>query len=365
MEIERIETYPLLYRLQQPYGDANGYKQYRTCFLIRIVTRSGIDGWGECIDWLPALELGFRERLIPFLRGKNAIHRITLASIVKKWHQRAAAAISMALTEIVAKWANLSVCDLWGGRQHQYIPVYASFQSYTDCTDWQERSLQAVEQAASRGFAMVKVKIGGKSLVEDKAHIEKLISLLDSKVKIALDANQSYDLAAARSWSMHAGAETITWLEEPLPLSHPAEYKRLREASAIPLAGGENLAAPEKFVPFVMCGGLDILQPDPLHLDGIEAYRQSLALARQFGLRCSPHTFDGGLSRLYALMAQAVLPNWSKMEGEELEPVEWDAMENPFTRLFPLEVRQSQVTLPDGIGIGCEPDWELVKTYRW
>ncbi|MGE5704253.1 MAG: mandelate racemase/muconate lactonizing enzyme family protein, partial [Clostridia bacterium] len=64
-------------------------------------------------------------------------------------------------------------------------------------------------------------------------------------------------------------------------------------------------------------------------------------------------------------MAQAVLPGWSKMKGMELEPVEWDAMENPFTRLFPVIANQGKVTVPDGIGIGCEPDWELIKAYRW
>ncbi|MGI6187177.1 MAG: mandelate racemase/muconate lactonizing enzyme family protein, partial [Brevibacillus sp.] len=59
MQIERVETYPLLYRLTQPYGDANGYKKYRACYLIRIVTTSGADGWGEAVDWLPTLDKEF------------------------------------------------------------------------------------------------------------------------------------------------------------------------------------------------------------------------------------------------------------------------------------------------------------------
>lgn len=53
--IERVETYPLLYRLPQAYGDANGYKRYRSTFLVRIITRAGIDGWGKssigCRHW--------------------------------------------------------------------------------------------------------------------------------------------------------------------------------------------------------------------------------------------------------------------------------------------------------------------------
>ena len=116
VKIQRIETYPLFYRLKEPYGDANGYKKYRTCFLIRLVTETGVEGWGECVDWLPTLVKGFEERIKPYLLGKLATDRIQLVTTIRKWHKRLAAAVSMALTEIVAKFAKLHVTDLWGGR---------------------------------------------------------------------------------------------------------------------------------------------------------------------------------------------------------------------------------------------------------
>ncbi|MCY8721448.1 hypothetical protein, partial [Bacillus sp. S10C12M] len=33
MKIERVETFPLLHQLENAYGDANGFKRYRTCYL--------------------------------------------------------------------------------------------------------------------------------------------------------------------------------------------------------------------------------------------------------------------------------------------------------------------------------------------
>jgi D-galactarolactone cycloisomerase len=105
----------------------NGLKSYRTCYLIRITTASGLSGWGECADWLPALDAGFKKRIIPYLIGKEAGNRTELVTVIKKWHQRAAAAVSMALTDITAKKAGLSVCELWGGKLREQIPVYASF----------------------------------------------------------------------------------------------------------------------------------------------------------------------------------------------------------------------------------------------
>jgi len=366
MLIERVETYPLLYRLEQPYGDANGYKRYRSCFLLRMITNTGADGWGEVIDWLPTLDRGFRERIIPYLLGKPATERLQLVQVIKKWHQRAAAGVSMALTEILAKEAGLSITQLWGGALRRTIPVYASFQSYREQPDWQHHSLRLVEQAAVDGFTCVKIKIGGRSIKEDQQHVQKLQSMLGEQLRFALDANQSYDVAAVKAWEKWFRQwENLLWLEEPLPLDRVQDYALLRSRLPVPLAGGENMKSPAQFLPLVKNGALDLIQPDTMHVDGIDAFRDTLQLARHFGLRTSPHAYDGALSRLYALMAQACLPAWSKMETDDIEPVEWDVMENPFNRLVPLSPCHGTVTLPEGAGIGVELDWELIEAYRW
>lgn len=366
MLIERIETFPLLCQLPRPYGDANGYKKYRTCYLVRIVTQSGLDGWGEVIDWLPTLDLGFRERIIPFLLGKKATDRLKLVKTVKKWHQRAAAGVSMALTEIAAKKAGMSVCELWGGKLHSRIPVYASFQSYWDELDWQKRSISLAEQAVNDGFCQLKVKIGGRTIKEDQQHIRSMQEMLQGKAQLALDANQSYDPAAVIQWEcLFQEWSNLLWLEEPLPLDRVQGYQLLRSRLPIPVAGGENLQTAAAFLPLVRGEAIDILQPDTMHEDGIDGYRDTLQLARHYGLRVSPHAFDGALSRLYAIFAQACLSPWSKMTGEDIEPVEWDMMDNPFTKLFPVTPCQGHVTVPTGVGIGGEPDREIINAYRW
>ena len=366
MVIERIEIHPLLHPLKQPYGDANGYKKYRSCLLFRIITRSGLDGWGECIDWLPTLTLGFEQRIIPYLLGKQATDRLQLVAVISKWHRRAAAGVSMALTEILAKRAGVSISELWGGRRRATVPVYASFQSYTDAPDWQTSSLQRIAQAISDGFRQIKVKIGGRTLAEDQAHISRLQAEYQDTVQLALDANQSYDAAAAASWErLFRNWPNLLWLEEPLPMDRRADYKLLRATLSVPLAGGENLQAGSQFLPLLVEGALDVIQPDTMHHAGLDAYRDSLQLARQFGVRASSHAYDGALSRLYAIFAQACLAPWSKMEGDGSEPVEWDVMENPFTRLFSLKPVKGVVHVPQGVGLGVEMDEEMLRAYRW
>lgn len=366
MHIERIDTFPLFYRLPKPYGDANGIKKYRVCYLIRITSSEGIEGWGECADWLPTLHLGFQERIIPYLLGKSVYERKKIVTTVHKWHSRAAAAVDMALTELAAKRAGLTVCELWGGAYRESVPVYASFQSYSEDPEWPKQSLLAVEEAAKDGFTRMKLKIGGKSISDDQKHINKVQGLLEQKVELALDANQSYDLPAAMEWNALLNAwPNIMWLEEPLEVKHVAEYALLRSRMCVPLAGGENVKASVDYIPILTEHAFDFLTPDPMHMESLDDYRHSLQLARDFGLRATPHDYDGVLARLYSLFAQACLPPWSKMESNSIEPVEWDVMDNPFTSLIPVSPCQGEVRIPQGAGIGVEIDLDMLQHYRW
>jgi L-alanine-DL-glutamate epimerase-like enolase superfamily enzyme len=366
LKIKKIDTFPLFYKLPIPYGDANGIKSYRTCYLIRITTETGIEGWGECVDWLPTLHKGFQERIIPFLIGKSVAERNSLVQTIKKWHSRAASAVSMAITEIIAKSCGISVIDLWGGKLREKVPVYASFQSYTEYPDWQNHSLRAIETAVANGFGKIKLKIGGKLIAEDQHHIGEVQALLQGQVELALDANQSYDMSGMFRWqSLLKNWTNLMWVEEPLQIKHVAEYALLRNRLSAPLAGGENIESAADFIPLLTQHAFDFITPDPIHITGIDGFRETLKLARSFGIRVTPHTYDGALSRLYAIFAQACLEPWSKMGDDSIEPIEWDVMDNPFAKIIPIHPLQGEITIPGGHGIGLEIDLDLLQFYQW
>jgi len=366
MEIAKVETYPMIHKLREYYGDANGYKKYRTSYLIKITTIDGVEGWGESVDWLPTLEKGFIERIVPYLIGKQANHRTKLCQHISKWNQRAAVGVSMALTEIIAKYANLSICDLWGGSLRERVPVYASFQSYSTSEEWQANSLHHIESAITTGYKQIKVKIGGRRVQEDIEHIHKIFSSISKDVQVAIDANQSYDLSTTKQFLHHfEDVENIMWLEEPMPLDSVMDYKWLRSYAKVPIAGGENLQGITKFLPLMKECGIDIVQPDVMHHSDIESFRQMLSAARGFGLKASPHAFDGILSRYYAILAQACLASWSKMKDEDIEPVEWDMMENPFNDILPIRPLNGFVSIPEGLGLGIGLDVEKINFYKW
>ena len=147
--------------------------------------------------------------------------------------------------------AGLSVCELWGGKLREQIPVYASFQSYSDRPDWSRHSLRLIEKAVRAGFKAVKLKAGGKMFSEDLAHIQAFQEMTGQSTGLILDANQSYDQAAARKWeTWFSGWQNVLWFEEPMPFDDLAEYRMLRSALSVPVAGGENVKAQSRFADF-------------------------------------------------------------------------------------------------------------------
>nr|WP_306812695.1 mandelate racemase/muconate lactonizing enzyme family protein [Paenibacillus soyae] len=356
----------MYYKLPEPYGDANGIKSYRTAFYIRILTDSGIDGWGECSDWLPTLQKGFEARIIPYLLGQDARERTRLVGEIAKWHKRSASAVSMALTEIFAKHSQVSVCQLWGGRMRDTIPVYASFQSYSERPNWRQVSWQAIDHALQAGFRLIKLKIGGKPVEEDQQHIAQALKLIGDQAYAALDANESYDLSTTLRWGpIIMETPSLLWLEEPMPIHQANPYRLLRQKLPIPIAGGENFKKAVQYLPLLTDNALDIATPDILHLTGLDEYWSAIRLAQSFGVRVSPHCYDGALTRLYAIFAQACLVPWNKMKPDVVDPVEWDAMDNPINGLLPIQPVHGQITVPQGHGIGVEIDREKLSAYKW
>ena len=63
------------------------------------------------------------------------------------------------------------------------------------------------------------------------------------------------------------------FIEEPVPLDHPAELARLAQQTSIPIALGERLYTRWDFRPMLESGAVDIIKPDVAHCGGISELR--------------------------------------------------------------------------------------------
>lgn len=116
---------------------------------------------------------------------------------------------------------------------------------------------------------------------EDLAHIQAFQEMTGQSTGLILDANQSYDQAAARKWeTWFSGWQNVLWFEEPMPFDDLAEYRMLRSALSVPVAGGENVKGAKPFLPIFLENAVDIAQPDVMHCEGTDEF-QTVLKARQ------------------------------------------------------------------------------------
>jgi len=104
-----------------------------------------------------------------------------------------------------------------------------------------------------------------------------------------VDANQFWDLPAARRAARELAAYDIFWLEEPLPAEDFRGYADLRRLIGIPVAAGESLYTEAQFRELLLAGGIDFIQPNVCRVGGITPFLRIARLARQFSVPVMPH----------------------------------------------------------------------------
>jgi L-alanine-DL-glutamate epimerase-like enolase superfamily enzyme len=205
-----------------------------------------------------------------------------------------------------------------------------------------------------RGYTVVKKKIGGASLDEDRRRIEAVLSVLEPGQRLAVDANGRFDRRTALEYAEALEPYDLFWYEEP---GDPLDFElqsEVAEAYGGPLATGENLFSMQDARNLVRYGGLrrdqDWLQFDCALSYGLVEYLRTLEMLRANDwspARCIPH---GGHQMSLNIAAGLGLG------GNESYP----DLFQPFGG-FPdgVAVEDGYLTMPDLPGIGFEGKKDL------
>lgn len=264
----------------------------------------------------------------------------------------AVGAIDMAVWDAVAKIAGKPLYQVLAERYgvvdaDPQVFVYAAGGYYTD--DGIGGLRREMQSYLDAGYDVIKMKIGGAPLEDDRRRIESVLSLLGPGQSLAVDANGRFDLETAVTYGEAIIDYDLYWYEEagdPLDYELQAELARAYER---PLATGENLFSLPDARNLIRYGGMrsdrDWLQFDVVLAYGLTEFLRIIEMLGDNGwsrTRCVPH---GG--HQLALHAAAGLG----LGGSELYP----KLFQPFGG-FPdgVEVEGGHVTLPDLPGIGHE-----------
>jgi D(-)-tartrate dehydratase len=210
-----------------------------------------------------------------------------------------------------------------------------------------------------RGYRVVKMKIGGESIDDDRRRIEAVLREIGRDARLAVDANGRFNLATAIIYAKMLRDYDLFWYEEA---GDPLDYQlqaALAEFYPAPMATGENLFSHQDARNLIRYAGMrpdrDWLQFDCALSYGLCEYQRTLQMLKDTGWswkRCIPH---GGHQMSLAIAAGLGLA------GNESYP---DVFQ-PYGG-FPdgTKVVDSIVTLPELPGIGFEGKSDLYAVMR-
>jgi D-galactarolactone cycloisomerase len=131
----------------------------------------------------------------------------------------------------------------------------------------------------------------------------------------------------------------------------------VRAATSLPVAAGENAMSLHDLAGLVEAGALDSCQPSVIKFGGIAAVAQAVAVARAASVDYVPHCFYFGPGYLASLhLAAAFAPD------VPFELFFGDLEASPYHDL--VRTRDGRLQVPDGPGLGMEPDLDLIDRYR-
>ena len=338
--------------------------------LVAVHTDLGVTGYGSVFTDGRLVEAGLKV-LEPLLLGENALEP---ARVAEKLHQNTfwmgrggtlthvISGIDLALWDILGKATGLSVARLIGGVHRTRVQPYCSL-----LMDMPEAMHGLVADHRDKGFRAFKIGWGPFGRAQDHKLDEAIVKAArkaagdGSKLFVDAGASDAY-WPHGLKWAVRTAKmladHDIGWFEEALKPDALEDHKRLRDLCPVPLAGGECLTRRQAFIPWLVGGALDIVQPDVTKVGGLSEQCRIAHLASDFGVKYVGHGWNTALGLAADLQLAAAFPDCDLVEYIGGSPYVDGITAQPF-RLDD----EGFLEIPDRPGLGVDIDMEKLARF--
>jgi len=294
--------------------------------LIAVHTDAGISGYGSVFTDGRLVEAGLAV-LEPLWRGENALEP---ERVTEKLHQNTfwmgrggtlthvISGIDMALWDILGKATGMPVGRLLGGRHRDRVKPYCSL-----LMEMPERMADVIGPHREAGFRAFKIGWGPFGRRDDPRLDEAIVRA--AREAAGDDAQLFVDAGASDAhwpqglkWALRTAEMLkdygVGWFEEALRPDALDDYCALRRQAPVPIAGGEVLTRRQAFLPWLVRGAFDIVQPDVTKVGGISEQRRIAWAADDFGVKYIGHGWNTALGLAADLQFAAALPHTDLVE---------------------------------------------------
>jgi len=282
MTITQIDTFPVTFKLKNPFTIAYATYEITQNLIVRIETKNGLVGWGNAApdphvtgETVEITQEVLSKELIPAIIGRDAR---ALAEIYELGRQKAShapaarAAIDMAVYDLFGQHVKLPLHQLFGlARPKILTSITLGIASI-------EESVRQAREYLQEGFRVLKIKTG-LDWKEDVERVKAIRGAVGSEIALRVDANQGYTVRQALDFIQGVKDCRTEFIEQPTPAKNLDDLKIVREASSIPIMADESALSAEDVFNLAANGIADMVNLKLMKTGGITSAMQATAVA--------------------------------------------------------------------------------------
>ncbi|WP_232246692.1 enolase C-terminal domain-like protein [Kitasatospora mediocidica] len=189
-----------------------------------------------------------------------------------------------------------------GAAERAQLLLERGYPAYTTSPGWlgysDEKLIRLAHQAVADGFTQIKLKVGA-DLEDDIRRCRTARAAVGPDIRIAIDANQRWNVGEAIEWTNALAEFDPYWIEEPTSPDDVLGHASIRRGvTPIKVATGEHVQNRIIFKQLLQAGAIDVLQLDSARVAGVNENLAILLLAAKFDMPVCPHAGGVGLCEL-------------------------------------------------------------------
>ena len=331
--------------------------------IVEVSTDVGITGWGDAFAYVsPRTTLSaVNEMIAPQAKGLEVPNATGIPKFMEQIQRNlhlfgrygitmfAISGLDIALWDLAARIEGVPLRQLIGETKRKQIPAYASL-------------LRIGTPELVAGECATALRLGYKAI---KLHETTTPAVFAARkaigpgIPLMVDMNCPLTGAEAIAFAQACRDAAPLFLEEPVwPPEDFATLAEVRSKGGLGVAAGENACTAYQFKQMMQAGAVSHAQPSVTKVGGITEYLKVAALADEFGIRLMPHSPYFGPGLLATLQLLSLRDDASFVEMFYMKragclwrgAVDVDANGN--------------VEVPQGPGLGYEPDRAVMEQYR-
>ncbi|MGA0985867.1 MAG: enolase C-terminal domain-like protein [Candidatus Nanopelagicales bacterium] len=240
------------------------------------------------------------------------------------------------------------------------LPAYTTTPGWLGYSD--ETMVRLAKEAVADGFKLIKMKVG-RSLENDIHRLKLVRETIGPNIKLAVDANQVWDVNEAIDWIKSLGEVNLHWVEEPTSPDDILGHATIAKAIApTRVATGEHVHNRIMFKQLLQAKAFSFMQIDAARVAGVNENIAMILMAAKFGIPVCPHAGGVGLCEMVSHLAMFdAVAVTGHHDDRVVEFV--DHLHEHF--VVPTVVKNAHYQAPIAPGAGAEIKLESIKEYSF